>query len=88
MQPVQVKIKLLHPNARCPKYTTPHSAGADLYSVEEMIVPAGKRVLLKTGLKVELPEGYEMQIRPRSGLALNNGLTILNTPGTIDSINP
>lgn len=85
MQPVQIKIQLLHPNARCPKYATLYSAGSDLYSIEEIIIPAGERRLVRTGLKTEIPEGYEMQIRPRSGLALKHGITLANSIGTIDS---
>lgn len=79
-----------HPDARLPEPATPGSAGADLCAVmpdgvSAQIMRPGARLLLDTGLKVAVPEGYEMQIRPRSGLALKHGVTVLNTPGTIDS---
>ncbi len=70
-----------------PEYATLGAAGMDLRaSIEESIVlEAGARIFVPTGLYVEIPEGYEMQIRPRSGLAAKRGITVLNSPGTIDS---
>lgn len=68
-----------------PKYETPQSAGADLRSRIDIFVPANGRVLVPTGLFIALPDGYEAQVRPRSGLALKKGITVLNTPGTIDA---
>jgi len=70
-----------------PDYSTIHSAGIDLraHLKEDIIIDPMDRVLVPTGLFIELPEGYEAQIRPRSGLAINSGITVLNTPGTIDS---
>lgn len=70
-----------------PKYKTIGSAGADVcaFLSETIILKVGQRYAVPTGLFFEIPEGYEIQIRPRSGLALNNGVTCLNTPGTIDS---
>jgi dUTP pyrophosphatase len=70
-----------------PAYATPGSAGLDLLAaiVEPVEIPPGGRTLIPTGLAIELPEGYEAQIRPRSGLALKHGITVLNTPGTVDS---
>ena len=59
-------------------------AGMDLFSIEEAILKPMERKLIHTGIKIQLPKNTEAQIRPRSGLALNNGITILNTPGTID----
>ncbi|HOU97411.1 MAG TPA: dUTP diphosphatase [Bacteroidales bacterium] len=83
---MQVKIvnKSKHPN---PEYSTPFSAGMDLRAnIEKPIVlKPMERVLVPTGLFIELPVGFEAQIRPRSGLALKKGITILNTPGTIDA---
>lgn len=79
-----VKMKKLMETARIPSYSTPFAAGADLYSAELTIVPARGRKLVHTGIAIELPAGYEAQVRPRSGLALKAGLTVLNTPGTID----
>lgn len=75
-------------NAILPKYQTAGSAGMDVCAVveeETIFIHAGERKLIKTGLYVELPQGYEAQIRPRSGLALKEGITVLNSPGTIDS---
>jgi dUTP pyrophosphatase len=70
-----------------PEYSTIHSAGIDLRAdlKEDIIIAPLERVLVPTGLFIELPEGFEAQIRPRSGLAINSGITVLNTPGTIDS---
>lgn len=70
-----------------PEYETDGSAGCDLRAAlkEPITLQPGKRALIPTGLKMALPEGYEAQIRPRSGLAYRHGITMLNTPGTIDS---
>lgn len=68
-----------------PKYATDGSSGADLCAAIDVTIDPGKWFLVRTGLKVELPAGYEFQIRPRSGLALKHGIMVLNTPGTIDS---
>jgi len=72
-----------------PSYETANSAGMDLRASLEnetpVVVKPFQRVLIKTDLFIELPEGYEAQIRPRSGLALKHGITVLNTPGTIDA---
>jgi dUTP pyrophosphatase len=66
---------------------TLHAAGMDLYAEldEELILQPGMRALVPTGIAIALPEGYEAQIRPRSGLALKHGITLVNSPGTIDS---
>ena len=85
MKKLGVKVKILNPDAIIPKYQTEEAAGFDLHSVEEKTVKAGEREVIKTGLAVALPKGYELQVRPRSGLALKNGITVLNTPGTVDS---
>lgn len=81
----QVKFTKLHPDAKPPMYQTDASVGADLTSVENVDIAPGEFKLVKTGIAVELPRGVEMQIRPRSGLALKHGVTVLNAPGTIDS---
>ena len=72
---------------RLPEYATDFSAGMDLraYLEKEIVMKPLERVLVPTGLYIELPAGYEAQIRPRSGLALQKGITVLNTPGTVDS---
>lgn len=80
-----IKIKKLHPNAIIPQYQTAHSAGFDLHSLDSHILKAGDRVLISTGLVFEIESHYEVQVRPRSGLALKNGISVLNTPGTVDS---
>lgn len=70
-----------------PAYATPGSAGMDLVAANDadVLLAPGKRALVPTGIAIELPEGLEAQIRPRSGLAAKNGITVLNTPGTVDS---
>jgi dUTP pyrophosphatase len=72
-----------------PEYQTAHAAGMDLRAAlgegETMALPVGERALIPTGLIMELPAGYEAQVRPRSGLALKHGVTVLNSPGTIDA---
>jgi dUTP pyrophosphatase len=70
-----------------PAYATEHAAGMDLCAAiaNDLVIEPGCRALVPTGLAIALPEGYEAQVRPRSGLALKNGLTVLNSPGTIDA---
>ncbi len=80
-----LKFKRIHPDAQIPAYAHPDDAGMDLRSVEELVVKPGARALVRTGLVMMLPDGYEAQVRPRSGLALKRGVTVLNTPGTIDA---
>ena len=79
-----VSFKRLVPEAVLPAYAHPGDAGMDLCSVESLVIPAGGRSLVRTGIKMALPPGFEAQVRPRSGLALKRGVTVLNTPGTID----
>ena len=70
-----------------PRYMTEHSAGMDIYAAvktDETILP-GQRKIIPTGMAIALPEGYEAEIRPRSGLAIKNGVTLVNSPGTIDA---
>ena len=80
-----LRFKRVHPDAVLPSYAHPSDAGMDVRSVEDLTLAPGKRALVHTGLVMLLPPGYEAQVRPRSGLALKNGVTVLNTPGTIDS---
>lgn len=82
---VKLRIKRVHAKALIPRYANPGDAGMDLHSVEDKIIKPGERALVATGLKVEVPEGFEMQIRPRSGLALKKGISLVNSPGTVDS---
>lgn len=85
----ETKIKMTCPEGReLPSYATPGSAGMDLraYLPDEPVeIAAGRVALIPTGLRMELPEGFEAQIRPRSGLALKHAVTVANSPGTIDS---
>ena len=83
---VCLKCKILD-GAILPSYKTSGSAGADICALldEPKILKVGERFAVPTGLSFEIPEGYEIQIRPRSGLAIKNGITVLNTPGTIDA---
>lgn len=67
-----------------PTYATEGAAGMDLLAAKDMVVPPGGRALVPTGLRIALPDGYEMQVRPRSGLALKHGITLPNAPGTVD----
>jgi dUTP pyrophosphatase len=82
---LQVNFKKLSEEAVVPEYQTSGSAGFDLHSTETATIEPSSTALIGTGLAFELPEGFEMQIRPRSGLALKHSITVLNSPGTIDS---
>ena len=79
-----VKFRKIDPAATIPSYAHPGDAGMDIRSIEESVIEPGARKLVHTGLVMILPPGYEAQVRPRSGLALKNGVTVLNAPGTID----
>ena len=68
-----------------PSYATPGSAGLDIRSAEDVIIEPGERAAARSGIYLEIPPGFEGQVRPRSGLALKHGVTVLNSPGTIDS---
>lgn len=84
---MKVRFVKLHERAQVPQYQTAEAAGADLYACLEtpVMLHPGKVELVPTGIAIEIPKGYEVQIRPRSGLALKHGITILNSPGTVDS---
>jgi dUTP pyrophosphatase len=86
---MQLKIKRLRDNKdlEIPHYASPQSSGMDLRAdvTEDIVLKAGERTLIPTGLSVEFEEGYELQIRPRSGLAIKHGISMVNTPGTIDA---
>ena len=84
MEEIKVKIWRESSTIEIPKYATPGSSGVDLCSTMYCIIKPGEQALIPTGIKLAIPEGYEGQIRPRSGLALNK-FTIPNSPGTIDS---
>ena len=80
-----LRFKRIHPDAILPAYAHQSDAGMDVRSVEELDIAPGDRALVHTGLVMLLPPMFEAQVRPRSGLALKSGVTVLNTPGTIDS---
>lgn len=85
MSDVIVRIKKNNADLPTPAYKTAGAAGCDVTASEYVILGPGCRCLVSTGLFLEVPEGYECQVRPRSGLATKNGVTVLNSPGTIDS---
>jgi dUTP pyrophosphatase len=84
MNTYSLKIEKINDKAIVPSYAHEGDAGLDLYSVEKLVLEPGKRALVHTGIKIELPKGTEAQIRPRSGLALKHGISLVNSPGTID----
>ena len=84
MEKYVLKVEKISDNAIIPNYANKGDAGLDLYSINELILASGERGLVRTGIKIELPENTEAQIRPRSGLALKHGISLVNAPGTID----
>jgi dUTP pyrophosphatase len=87
MHKPQVMVKKLHPLALIPKYMTELAAGMDICAVlvEALQLEPGQRALIPTGLAFAIPPGYEIQVRPRSGLAIKHGIALVNSPGTIDA---
>jgi len=85
MRKVRVKLKPLSEGVPLPAYATPGSSGMDLFSSIDAQIAPGEHKLIPTGIAVEIPVGYEAQVRPRSGLAAKHGIGVLNSPGTIDS---
>ena len=82
---MKVQFKKLSDRATIPSYANLGDSGLDLHPETPFTLEPGERKLIKTGIAIELPQGYEAQVRPRSGLALKYGVTVLNSPGTIDS---
>jgi len=82
---LRIKINKIKENAILPHYAHEGDAGVDLYSIEDYVLKPGQRILVSTGIKIAIPKGYEGQIRSKSGLALNYGISICNSPATIDS---
>lgn len=80
-----LEVELIHPDAKFPTYAYKSDSGFDLHSVVDYDIPPSGRALIPTGIKLSIPDDCEVQVRPKSGLALNYGLTVLNTPGTVDS---
>lgn len=87
LPPIEIRLKRL-PHGEglpVPAYATAHAAGMDVVSAEEVTLEPGERHAVATGFAMAIPEGYEVQVRPRSGLALKHGISLPNTPGTIDA---
>ena len=84
MSTYSLRIEKINDKAIIPSYANAGDAGLDLYSVEKLDLAPGERGLIHTGIKIELPKNTEAQIRPRSGLALKHGISLVNAPGTID----
>ncbi len=82
---MRIHIAKIHADAILPHYVHQGDSGMDLYSIEDIAIAPGETVLVHTGLKIAVPEKYEAQVRPKSGLALKHSVTVLNTPGTVDS---
>ena len=82
---MKLSIRRIDPAAQMPTYAHPGDAGMDVRSIEELTLEPGARALVHTGLVFQLPPDAEAQVRPRSGLALKHGVTVLNSPGTIDA---
>ena len=82
---MELAVKLLHPAAKLPQRAHPGDAGADLFSVEEVTIPAGERRDVGTGLALAIPWGYAGFVQPRSGLAFKHGIMVVNSPGLIDA---
>jgi dUTP pyrophosphatase len=83
--PVEIFIEVCREDAILPKYANPGDAGMDVYAAEEVLLAPGDTAVVPTGLKMAIPEGYEIQVRPRSGISLKTPLRVPNSPGTIDS---
>jgi len=84
---LNIKLKKLSPTAKIPQKMSTHAAGYDLYSCneKEIVLKKNEIKLISTGIALSIPQGYEAQVRPRSGLAVKNGIGVLNSPGTIDA---
>lgn len=85
MREISIEFELIHEDAQVPAYAHASDSGMDVRSVEDYCLNPGEYRAISTGLKVNIPEGYELQVRPKSGLAANYGITVLNAPGTIDA---
>ena len=81
---MEIKIQKVE-DVKTPCYANPGDAGLDLYSAENFVLKPGERKVVSTGVKMALPHGYEAQVRPKSGLAIKHGISVVNTPGTVDS---
>lgn len=81
---MKINVKKLHPDAVLPKYATPGAAGFDLVAIEDVVIAPGETKLVKTGLAIDVGFGYQLEVRPRSGLSLKTPLRVANSPGTVD----
>lgn len=82
---IEVPIELCHPDAKIPQYAHESDSGLDIFAIEDITIHPGETKLIPTGIKVALPPGYELQVRPKSGRALKTKLRVANTPGTVDA---
>ena len=82
---LEILVTKLDNDAVIPTYAKKGDAGADLYSISDLVLAPGERALVRTGIAIALPDGYVGLVHPRSGLGLKNGISVVNTPGTIDS---
>ena len=82
---IYIPIEICHEDAKVPTYANETDAGLDVYALEDITINPGETMLIPTGIKVAIPEGYEIQVRPKSGRALKTKLRVANTPGTIDT---
>lgn len=85
MSDIKVLVQKIHALAKMPKYAHQWDSGVDLFSVENITIQPQCRALVHTGIKMAIPCGYEGQVRPKSGLALKHGISVVNTPGTVDA---
>jgi len=83
-EPTPLKVQRLHPDAKLPSYAHEGDSGMDVSAIETLTVDPGQTILVKTGIAMAIPHGYEIQVRPRSGLSLKTKLRIVNSPGTVD----
>jgi len=85
MNQVDIKVEICRENIQLPEYANPGDAGIDIYAAEDVTINPGETKIIPTGLKVAIPTGYEIQVRPRSGLSAKTPLRVPNSPGTIDA---
>jgi dUTP pyrophosphatase len=82
---IDVYVEVIREGVKLPYYANPYDAGMDVCAAEDVIIEPGQTVIIPTGLKFAIPEGYEIQVRPRSGISLKTPLRLANSPGTIDA---
>ena len=82
---MRIQLQKVEAGNKLPSYAHPGDAGMDLYAAESKVLQPGERAIVSAGFKMALPEGYEAQVRPKSGLAAKHGISVVNTPGTVDA---